>query len=233
MRRRHVNLRFHKEVAQIESEVGEHEENNSVERPEFGEPVPFVVLDVLVSRCECEFELTPDAHICGLFRRSHEPVNLSHLELPYCVETDKHANQVAPEHVEDELVPPALLEVWEPDFQSGLHQLEGKAHEPGESGVPEDPDLEGPSDEVCNHKNVDVGSDVVEVGVGVFRRENPAVFCVVLFSQRLSEARVIDVVKHELEVLRGEEAPEENVQSIGKGQCLDHSPKEPLEWPLL
>jgi hypothetical protein len=98
-------------------------------------------------------------------RRAQTPAIPVKSELVDDEEGAGDAEQVAAEDIDDDMVPPALLEVVEHVPEGVLDELEGDRGEHDQLEVPADQRLEEPAQEVREGEQVEAG--VVETGVGV------------------------------------------------------------------
>jgi hypothetical protein len=69
--------------------------------------------------------------------------------------TETNADGVTHQHIKQNVVPPALVEVGQPVLERQLHKLEADAHRPGDARVSEQHGLAPPAEEVAENEDVE------------------------------------------------------------------------------
>ena len=122
-----------------------------------------------------------------------DPVDAARAEVLERVVTQDDANQVAAEKIEEQVVPPALVEVREPVAESDLADFEADRACPGNIPVAHDQELTPPAKEVGDEMNIkDSIAEVCAWGCRVLRSEETAVFAIASLRQGSAQVVVED-----------------------------------------
>ena len=149
---------------------------------------------VLLPAGEKVLQLAPGAELSVFGGGLEEPVVLPHIEELDRPEADQHADEVAPEEIQEQVIPPALRKVVQPHLHGPFQNFKEYGARPGNHTVPENPGLNGPPEEVSSHKHIHGASDVSEVGGLVLGGVYPAVLSIASFREGDAESVIKNIL---------------------------------------
>ena len=197
---RYPEHELEEKVVAVDQEDRDDEGDYAAEALQIAESCPIVLLKhVRLQLAERRLQLITANVAMSLqllalaLRRVVDPVDAHGAEPLERVVAEDDADEVAAEQVEEQVVPPALVEVGQPVPERDLADLESDRARPRHVPVAHDQELAPPAEEVCDEVHIEDG--IAEVGAGrcrVLRGEEAAVFAVAALGKGNAQVVVED-----------------------------------------
>lgn len=154
------------------------------------------------------------------------PIVRSHLEPLHDGPTTNDASTIGDDEIQDDMVPPALIEVLQNVSEGELHELENDTADQRETHIAEDEHFDEPSYKVCEEELILDGiSDVTEGRDRVLWGVNAAIHSIAALRERLAEVRIDE--PHEMSgVIEGLEEKEDENKQVEQSHAHDDPPDQ-------